>query len=185
MPAWGGVAALTALCLLAGCAREPLRDEGPAPTASHSGLSRGPDLRRLNVRELLLADPLVRAEVKTAIRDCARGCGLDQTVYADLTGDDVEELRVSIDSGTGRGTMAAYVYGVQSGAVRQLWAYHGADFSVTVENGQLVLNRELFRPGDFDEPPVAEEIIGLHWERGRFVEVSLTGAQPGLVPNTW
>ncbi|MCP2260320.1 hypothetical protein LX15_004033 [Streptoalloteichus tenebrarius] len=138
-----GLAALTAVAATA-CTRDPaLRLEGVAPSSPAARPSAVPpdptDIRTVDLRSILLADPGVGPLVKQAVLTCD-ACGQEKPTYVDLTGDHVEDAVVIIRQPERRDVAALYVYSFQRGEIRQIFSFFGNDdLSAQESNGDLVV----------------------------------------------
>ncbi len=181
----------------AGCAREPLRVE--AGTVTHptrpSPTSAGPtqpalppsalaNIRNVDLRSTILADPRTPAELRDAVLSCTV-CGIGSPIYGDLTGDGADDVLVPIyDENAAAGTL---VYSVQGGAVKLVFAHVGHQGFVDVTGAaaglDIVLTRSMYAAADArccpSGPP---EVSRYSWRDGAFVLVQRTGGGVGHTP---
>ncbi|MCP2260321.1 LppP/LprE lipoprotein [Streptoalloteichus tenebrarius] len=170
------------------CGRRPaLQVEGSAPSVTARPVTSttsvppprpsNPDnIREVDLRGALLADPQVSPYVKKTLSRCG-DCGLQQPSYVDLTRDGREDVVVQVVSGAENDTerdaeTAYYVYSVQNGELRQIFGVTGTSaMEVWPDNGDLMLWRALFAPGDPYCCPSGEETVRYSWDGRRLVEV--------------
>ncbi|SHG01561.1 hypothetical protein [Streptoalloteichus hindustanus] len=182
--------ALTALVVvvavgsLVGCARQTaLHVEGAAPSpvgrttapavpAPLSGQPAPDSVHDIDLRSTVLADTAVSQHVKDFLTRCD-DCGLQSPSYVDLTGDGRDDVIAQVASGaedTG-GEMAYYVYSLQGGAVRQIFGVTGTSaMEVWPDNGDLMLWRAIYSPGDRYCCPSGEETVRYAWDGRRLAE---------------
>ncbi|GAA3362336.1 hypothetical protein [Saccharopolyspora gregorii] len=182
------VLAVSAGC--AGCGSPALRVEGPAlappqpATTAEVAPPTGAELRNIrniDLRSTVLADPKVPDEVKRILRGCSV-CGLEDPVYADVTKDGEADVLAPVhDSGSG-GTKATLVYSVRDQQVSLVFGYLGPDAGLRAEGGDLVLDRDLYAPDDAHCCPTATERLRFSWDGHRFAMAERTGGAPGTTP---
>ncbi|SHG01531.1 hypothetical protein [Streptoalloteichus hindustanus] len=129
---------------MTGCTPAPaLRVEGSAPSSSAarpSAVSLDPtDIRTVDLRSVILADPGVGPLVKQAVLTC-HTCGQENPTYVDLTGDHVEDVVVVIRQPERKDVAALFVYSFQRGEIRQIFSFYGnEDISARESGGDLVV----------------------------------------------
>ncbi|WP_263250031.1 hypothetical protein [Saccharopolyspora rosea] len=160
---------------LAGCGGPALRIEGPAPSPGPDPLSANglrPDqlanIHNVDLRRTLLADPGVSESVKRTLEACG-ACGLANPVYADVTGDEQDDVLVPVDSGGSGGLMAAYAYAVRDGRLRQVFHYEGLDFGVRVRDGAVQVIQAVYGPDDPHCCPSSHDVQTYSWDGSRLV----------------
>ncbi|MEV5876106.1 hypothetical protein AB0L75_18100 [Streptomyces sp. NPDC052101] len=120
------------------------------------------DLRDLDVREVLRADPRTRPYADRPVTDRPGPAGLRPARYADLTGDGQPELLVAADTESGRTLLA--VFAARAGRVYTALLTGGHQVAVETLGRDLVL-RSLCADG-------AQQAVRYHWDGVRMVTVS-------------
>ena len=155
MPSPAAAAALTlaAVCALTGCQRDALQLEPVEPssavTSPTSTLSRSPrpleDIHNLDLRSQVLADDLVPATLRDAVRTCLQ-CGVGKPVYTDITKDGNADVVASVDDSTGPAGWVAYT--VVDGRPRLIFSCVTEYALVETRKGDVVVIEEMFAPTD-------------------------------------
>jgi len=114
---------------------------------------------------------------------------IGETVYADLTGDGVEEAVANINSGGTAGHLAVFVFGYVDGQLRELLREEGggdgfgAHLQGGVEGGKLVIQWPVYRQGDGNCCPTGGlRVRRYDWDGAAFVIVSDQVIQRTPVP---
>ena len=118
----------------------------PGPTPGGEGLPPPrvrllQNIRNFSVRDLLLDDPEVPQSVKSTLDRCGP-CGIDNPIYAELTGDLDDDVVVQIADDRGIVT-DVFVYARAGNEIKQVFERHGPDMSVEVTGRFLSRNRAL------------------------------------------
>ena len=117
------------------------------PTLARATLTPAPDIR---LQDLTEQAGLQEFLAGIATLDAEQG----ETIYADITGDGVEEAVVSVASGGTAGNLAVFVYGYGPGGLSELLREHppdealGGHIRARVESGQLILSWPIYGPDD-------------------------------------
>ena len=117
------------------------------PTLARATLTPAPDIR---LQDLTEQAGLQEFLAVIATPDAGQG----ETIYADITGDGVEEAVVSVASGGTAGNLAVFVFGYGPGGLSELLREHppdealGGHIRARVESGQLILSWPIYGPDD-------------------------------------
>ncbi|GHD98580.1 hypothetical protein [Streptomyces alanosinicus] len=157
-PAWTGTSAS------APGARASTRQPPPEPLKGlpRIGTDEAKDLRDLDVRAVLRADPRTRPYADRPSTDKPGPAGMRPPRYADLTGDGRPELLVAVDTENGRTLLA--VFAARAGQVYEVLLTGGHQVAVETLGHDLVL-RSLCTDG-------AQQAVRFHWDGARLVTVS-------------
>ncbi|MEU4925616.1 hypothetical protein AB0G54_03760 [Streptomyces yokosukanensis] len=120
------------------------------------------DLRDLDVRTVLRADPRTRPYADQPVTDRPGPAGLRPPRYADLSGDGQPELLVAADTESGRTLLA--VFAARAGRVYTVLLTGGRQVAVETLGQDLVL-RSLCTDG-------AQQAVRFHWDGVRMITVS-------------
>ena len=153
----------------------------PGPTPGGKGLPPPrvrllQNIRNFSVRDLLLDDPSVPESVKSTLDRCGP-CGIDNPIYAELTGDLDDDVVVQIADDRGIIT-DVFVYTRVGDEIRQVFERHGPDMNVEV-TGKFYSRDRSLRIYDFtrkagDRPccPSGVTQSTYHWDGERFVRTA-------------
>jgi hypothetical protein len=126
-----------------------------------------PQLRRANLKPILLAAPQVPARVKNLIRNysgASGGIATPSISYGDLTGDDRAEVAVPIFSGGTAGDVAYYVLTVQNGRAKVIRAANDVyKVGVRIRAGKLVERIPIYAAADPNCCPSRVQTTILRW----------------------
>lgn len=103
----------------------------------------GPDIRN--------EDLATQAGLTDFIASAGGEVASDRIIYADVTGDGVDDAVVPVSSGGEGGDIAVFVYGYVDGEVEELLSALPQEtraIMASVEDGQLVTTEGVFAPGD-------------------------------------
>ncbi|EST24186.1 hypothetical protein [Streptomyces roseochromogenus] len=173
-PAWSGTSA-SAPGAQASTHQPPPEPLNGLPRIGTDGLK---DLRDLDVRAVLRADPRTRPYADRPSTDKPGPAGLRPPRYADLSGDGQPELLVAVDTENGRSLLA--VFAARAGRVYEVLLSGGRQMTVETVGRDLVL-RGLCADG-------AQQAVRFHWNGVRLVTVSdekkygSAGAEPTPSP---
>jgi hypothetical protein len=126
------------------------------------------DLRRADLRAIVLRDPLVSAEVKRMVRGHPPGAGIDRAAVArgDLTGDGRPDALVPVTAGPAAGIVAYYVYAAEAdGTVRDVFPVNAVYRArVALRGRRLVETLPIYRRADPGCCPSAVQTTVYRWD---------------------
>lgn len=188
-PSWARPALALGLALtLAGCGSEELRVEASAPSttavAADPAVRRTPrpleNIRNLDLRSQILADPKVPAELRQTVEDCTM-CGLGDPVYDDLTKDRTDDVLVPIEGANDR--EGYLVYTVVESEPHLLLAYDGAGAELVPKDGDLLLTERMYAETDpWCCPSGHDRVRRFTWNGQRMIVASTSGDEKGFAP---
>ena len=153
----------------------------PGPTPGGEGLPPPrvrllQNIRNFSVRDLLLDDPDVPRSVRSTLDRCGP-CGIDNPIYAELTGDLDDDVVIPISDDRGLIT-DVFVYARVGDEIQQVFERHGTDLDVDLSGRAYSLNRKLLifeftrEPGDRACCPSGVTQSTYRWDGKRFVRTS-------------
>jgi hypothetical protein len=125
------------------------------------------DLRRADLRALVLRDPLVSAEVKRMVRGHPPGAGIDRAAVAhgDLTRDGRPDVVVPVTAGPAAGIVAYYVYAETGDRARDVFPVNAVYRArVAVRGRRLVETLPIYRRADPGCCPSAVQTTVYRWD---------------------
>jgi hypothetical protein len=148
------------------------------PALASAGDTIPGQLRRANLKPLLLSRPEVSPSIKRLIRNYNGpfgGIATPSISYGDITGDGRSEVVVPIFSGGTAGDIAYYVLGVVGGRVRMLRAVNDTyKVVVSIRSGKVVERVPIFGPRDPNCCPSRVTTTVFRWNGSRLVVQSRT-----------
>ena len=111
------------------------------PTATEPAATAGPDIRQQDLTQQAGLHAFLTSSGGTANRD--------SIIYADVTGDHVDDAVVPVSSGGEGGNIALFVYGYQPSGIEELLHYvPDTRLQASVEGGRLTITEPVSAPGD-------------------------------------
>jgi hypothetical protein len=148
-PGWAlGLLLLGAVLVLVACGKqEDEESEGtpsppPEQTATVAPVTPSPEIRDVDFSQVPAVEDLLTESGGRLLPE--------EIIFADLTGDGVEEAVVSISSGGTGGNVAYAVFGYQGGDLEELLAVkpEAGRVTVSVEDGVLAETQPVYAPED-------------------------------------
>jgi len=178
-----GLLLLGAALVLAACGKQ--EEEEPEVTPS-------PPLEQTATVETVTPSPEIQdvdfSQVP-AVEDLLAASGSrlapDQIIFADLTGDGVDEAVVPISTGGSAGNFAYAVFGYQEGDLEELLVAkpEAGRVTVSVEDGVLVETQPIYAPEDPFCCPSQLHHIYYRWDGGELVvDYEITEKVPSAKP---
>ena len=148
-PGWAlGLLLLMLALVLAACGEqddeetEVTPSPPPEETATVEAVTPSPEIQDVDFSQV--------PAVKDLLAESGGGLRPEEIVFADLTGDGVDEAVVPISSGGSGGDVAYAVFGYQGGDLEELLAVkpEAGRVTVSVEDGVLVETQPIYAPED-------------------------------------
>jgi hypothetical protein len=139
------------------------------------------DVHRLALRKVVLNDPHVPPRVRAIVR-AGHGAGLDRPLYGDLTGDGSDEVAVPIFSGGTAGDVALFVYSLDGGRLRDIYAAPSLyKIAARIRHGALVYVEPVYKASDPNCCPSSFRRLTLGYRDGK-LRVVRVEHRPGSSP---
>ena len=149
---------------LAGCSGKGGGSSTPLPATLSGQATSLPELQNIDIAD--------QPEVKEFVQKTGGEVAPEEVIYADLTGDGLDDAVVPVSSGGTQGDVAFIVVGYLDGTLKVLFsdAPAGGEVRVSVENRQLVESLPVYSPGDQPHFPSEVKNIYYVWKGDAFVE---------------
>ncbi len=149
---------------LAGCSGKRSGSSTPLPATPPVQATSLPELQNIDLAE--------QPEVKEFVQKTGGEVVVEEIIYADLTGDGLDDAVVPVSSGGTQGDLAFIVIGYLDGTLKALFsdAPAGGEVRVNVKNRQLVESLPVYSVGDQPHFPSKVKNIYYVWKGDTFVE---------------
>ena len=147
-----------------GCSGGKSAGSSTVPDTAATSVTSVPDLRNID----LASQP----DVKEFVQRTGGEVAPEEVIYADLTGDGLDEAVVPVSSGGTQGDVAFIVVGYVDGTLKALFsdAPAGGEVRLSVKNRQLVESLPVYTPGDQPHFPSHVKNVYYVWNGDTFVE---------------
>jgi hypothetical protein len=175
-------AALAPLITLTGCAEsDGMRIEGAASAAAvnpPTSPSREP-MPKVDPLQLLIHDPKVSSEIKSALKPCDGHAYPIDTSYGDMTRGTAPDVVINVSTCSDGIGLGSYVYRRENSQYVDVFGNEQPPVYADVNNGDLRLTRQVYAADDPVCCPSGEDVITYHWAGTRFTETSHTHSDYG------
>jgi hypothetical protein len=149
--------------------------------AAPAAASTTADIHQLQLRKVVLGDPHVPAKVRAIVR-AGHGAGVDRPLYSDLTGDGKDDVAVPIFSGGTAGDVALFVYTLDGGTLRDIYAAPNEyKIAARIRHGALAYVQPVYRANDPNCCPSSFRRLTLGYRGGK-LRVVRVEHRPGSSP---
>ncbi|WP_373288099.1 hypothetical protein [Streptomyces lasiicapitis] len=169
------LAALGLLVAVTGCATggSGTRDEGPAKTgpvasAAPTGPSASPSPKDVDAVRLVKNDPKVSVAVKRDLKPCVEDEYPVDVSYGNLTGASSSDVVVNVLTCGDAVGVGSYVYRPEGKTYKNVFTDEQPPVYSEIDNGRLVVSKQLYEEGSSVSDPSGEEVITYRWSKDHF-----------------